>query len=121
MKVNYLAILKRAWSITWSNRYLWWFGFFIALTSSGSLLNYSNRNSNNSQQIDQNFADFLSQHASWFLIGALIIILIFVSLLIMRILSRGALIKSIEKHSKNEVSDFRAGLKDGNRAERGAL
>jgi hypothetical protein len=111
--INYLSILKKAWSITWSNKYLWWFGFFIALTSSGSLFNYSSRNDTNAQQMNQQFADLLSQHAGWFLAGAVILLIIFLLLLIMRFLSRGALIKSIEKHSKNEPSTFSAGLREG--------
>jgi len=111
--INYLNILRKAWSITWHNRYLWWFGFFIALTSSGSLLNYSSRNNDNAPQMNQQFADLLNQHAGWILAGAIILLLAFVALLIMRILSRSALILSIEKHSKNKPSDFSTGLKEG--------
>jgi hypothetical protein len=33
--MEYMAILKRAWEITWRHRALWLFGFFLALVSGG--------------------------------------------------------------------------------------
>ena len=36
-KINYLQIIKDAWKITWKNRYLWWFGFFVTLGGGGGM------------------------------------------------------------------------------------
>ncbi len=44
IKINYLNIIKTAAAITWKSKYLWWFGFFILLSStSGSFFQYSPR------------------------------------------------------------------------------
>src|SRR3989338_4797304 len=31
----YRNILKQAWTLTWRNKYLWWFGIFAALLGNG--------------------------------------------------------------------------------------
>jgi hypothetical protein len=113
-KINYLEIIKRAWVITWSNKYLWWFGFFVALTSStGNFMNFSDRQSADNQKAGQHFLDFMTQHAGWVIAGIIVIILFFIILLVLRIIGRGALIKSIEKNYKGEKANFSSGVKDG--------
>jgi MFS family permease len=113
-KINYLEIIRRAWAITWSNKYLWWFGFFVALTSStGNFLNFSNRQNSDNSQMGQHFLDFVDQHASLVIAGIIVAILIFIILLVLRLIGRGALIRSIEKNSNGEKADFSSGIKDG--------
>jgi hypothetical protein len=110
--INYLSILKKAWSITWSNKYLWWFGFFIALTSTGGLLNYSTDQKNSPQWFNQQMSEFVSAHNGLVVSGILVALAICIILLVMRILSRGALIERIAKIAKNEKGDFTQGIKN---------
>lgn len=115
--INYLSILKRAWTVTWRNKYLWWFGFFIALTGSGSFFNYSTNRGGNSQWFNQQFSAFAARHAGWVILGIIAALAVFILFLILRFLSRGALIKSIEKKSNppagGEESNFTLGIRYG--------
>lgn len=37
---SYRSLLKQAWSITWQNKYLWFFGLFASLTAAGGSWEY---------------------------------------------------------------------------------
>lgn len=113
MKIDYLTIIKKSWKITWRNRYLWWFGFFISLSSIGNGNFYTSENSENESISTQQAIDFISQNIHWI---ALIAILTFIFILIfsiVRIISLGALISSIEKKIQNKPTNFKLGIKDG--------
>jgi hypothetical protein len=111
-KIKYIEILKSAWSLTWKNRRLWWFGLLIALGSPG--LNY---NLGKNEKIDsatfQKASDFASQHLPWIIAGAIIIFLLVIFLMLIGIIARAGLIKSIDSVSKNQPMSFKAGLKEG--------
>ncbi|MFA6383585.1 MAG: hypothetical protein WCX17_04120 [Parcubacteria group bacterium] len=111
--INYLSILKKAWSITWSNKYLWWFGFFIALTSTGNIFTYSNDNEKSTQWINQQMSDLIAAHGGLVISGILFALVICIILLVMRILSRGALIEGTAKAAKGEKGNFTQGVKNG--------
>lgn len=110
--INYLSILKRAWTITWSNKYLWWFGFFIALTSTGGFFNYYADRKDDSQWINQQMSDFAAAHSGLVISGILVALVICIILLVMRILSRGALIEGTAKIAKGEKGSFKQGIKN---------
>jgi hypothetical protein len=110
--INYLSILKRAWSITWSNKYLWWFGFFIAITGTGGSLTYSNDNEKNTQWFEQRISDYAANHGSLVVFGILLALVVCIIFLVMRILSRGALIEGISKSAKSEKGSFIQGIKN---------
>lgn len=108
--IPYLGIIKKAWSITRHNRYLWWFGFFVLLGSIGNM-NYSFDRSGNSglDKSAPHIQKFLEIHPYWIIIG-IIVVLFFLSL---KILGKGALIKSAYRVTKNQSSSYKSGLKDG--------
>lgn len=108
--VPYLGIIKKAWNITWHNKYLWWFGFFVALGSCGNI-NYSLDRPGNpklEKSIEQ-IQQFLTNH-SYLIIIAVVLVLI---VLILRIIGKGALISSTYKTAKNRSSDFKLGFREG--------
>jgi len=110
--INYLSILKKAWLITWSNKYLWWFGFFIALTNAGGLFNYSTNRGDNAQRFGQQMSGFAAAHSKFVVFGILIALITFIILLIVRILSRGALIEGTGKSARGEKESFKKGIKN---------
>ena len=108
--IPYLRILKDSFVLTWKNRYLWWFGFFLSLSGLGSY-NYTRE--------DKDKADIQAallnhpQAMKIILVGAALFFVAFVIIIIASIISRGALIDSIEKHTRGEISDFKSAWKKG--------
>lgn len=111
-EVPYLGIISTAFTITWKNRYLWWFGFFLMLSSIGGL-DYS-RSDFNSKEITPSFSlENLSHYSHWIFIGVLFLLIIFIILIILGVISRGAIISSVEKIHKNKIVNFKTAFQDG--------
>lgn len=108
--INYIKILKEAWHIAWTNKYLWLLGFFVALWEAlGNIFSYSNpdQNGNLSQFLTQN------QNKAIFLTVLGIFLVVCLVFLILGMIGRGGLIKSIEREIKKKPSDFKSGLRVG--------
>jgi len=108
--INYIQILKDALKITWKNRYLWWFGFFIILSSCGGF--FSTGDSKEEKDYQQ-VIDFVSAHFQFVATAFVIIFLIWLALLLVGVISRGALIKSLQKNIEGKMSNFKKGFQDG--------
>ncbi|MDO9399369.1 MAG: hypothetical protein Q7T79_01620 [bacterium] len=115
MNINYLQIIKDAWKITWKNRYLWWFGFFITLGGGGSMNYFFNSGEEKKLDPAQNekILEFFSQNMHWILTFTIIVFLLLIIFYILCIIARGALIASIEKNSKGQVANFKSGWDSG--------
>lgn len=112
--VNYFEIIKKALAITWRHKFLWWFGLFATLTSAGNSLNYSfNQSKNLSNDTGQKVADFFASHTILAFSGIALLLALYLSFLIIGIIGRSALIKSIEKVSAQELYDFKMGFFEG--------
>ncbi len=116
--IDYLKIFRDAWKIIWKNRFLWWFGLFLIMP--GILnLQYSPQRDNNSQENwpaafeKIHLQEFLANHATPIAFALGILSVLFLVFLVIRLISRGALIKSTQRILKNEPADFRLGFKDG--------
>lgn len=110
-KVDYIKVFRDAIKITWRNRFLWWFGLFVTLGSIGNM-NYSFNRSKNPEfgrVIGEQFQNIFQDHLSWLLLGAALVFL----LLALRILGKGALIKSAHSIANNQLSSYRSGFKEG--------
>jgi len=116
--IDYLKIFRDAWKITWTNRFLWWFGFFL-LASGGANFNYLSSGDEKSNQDWQAFMEkihlqeFLATHFTLVIIGIISLIILCLIFFVLNFISRGALIKSTQKILKNEPANFKTGLKDG--------
>jgi hypothetical protein len=112
--INYIEILKKAWDITWHNRYLWWFGLLMALASPG--MNYgfdTNGNEKLNSAADQKFSEFMSAHLQLIIAGALVFLAIIIILVVLGIIARAGLIKSINFVCKNQPAGFKSGMREG--------
>jgi len=116
--IDYLKIFRDAWKITWTNRFLWWFGLFI-LASGGANFNYFSSGNEKSNQDWQAFTEkihlqeFLAKHFTLIVIGLIALALLCLIFLILNFIGRGALIKSIQKILKKEPADFKSGFQEG--------
>jgi hypothetical protein len=115
-QLDYIQIFKDAWNITWKNKFLWWFGFFVTIGGAGGSLNYSfdpNNSSETEQEMLQKAFDFFSIHSEVIIIGLAILCLIFLALFFLGLIGEGALIKSIYKIIQNEKADYSSGFPEG--------
>lgn len=111
--IGYLEIFKNAWKITWSNRYLWWFGLFLAIANAGGSMHYGFDEKKKDFNAEQKVFEFISHNMAWVIAGALVCLVLFLVFVILGNIARGALIDSIEKHRKGEASNFKTGFGQG--------
>lgn len=109
-EIPYFKIIKEAFALTWKNRYLWWFGFFAILSNAASF-NYSNSNPEEKHLV-QNLVS-APQYTQWLMVAAVVGVALVIIIVVMHIISRGALISSIEKIKKNQPVTFKSGFRDG--------
>lgn len=110
--IPYFVILKKSFVITWKNRYLWWFGFFAMLSNLGGL-NYLNSNPEKNHPQKQLFFENIARHPHWIAISILVLAIILIVFAILSIISRGALVSSIDKLHRRNNADFKAGFQAG--------
>jgi hypothetical protein len=116
-KINYLEILKHSWQITWYNKYLWWFGFFLALGSGGSF-NFGwpsedGTKKQSEQQMVEALNAFLNKYWEYILAGIIILLIIILVLAVLKIICRAGIIKSVQKIIAGEGTSFKAGFVEG--------
>jgi len=122
-KINYLEILKRAWAITWGNKFLWWFGLLISFGFPNLSYNYNIPLNNYKKGSDIDAGKEVIGKAMGFavshykIITAVLIALIILAVffLIIGILARGGLIKTIHDIDNKRKKSFREGFKEGKR------
>lgn len=115
--MQYLSFFKKALKITWKNKYLWIFGAFLALAGGGVQSNFS---FDKSGQESAEFSKFFQQITSWtsqekvLLSVGLIFLLIFIlALLVLTVVSQGAIISSIDKINQRRKTNFKDGVRQG--------
>jgi hypothetical protein len=111
--IPYMDILKKSWNITWNHKYLWWFGLFLAL-GGGNLgrMNYA-ADENNNKEYGQQTMQFMSAHLGLVITFGIILAVIFLVFVILGIIARGGIIKSLDHINKNQGAGFRSGMKEG--------
>lgn len=114
--IDYTGLIKKAWEITWKNRFLWWFGLFLALAGGSGSLNNLKRISDkekpsNIQQ--QAVLNFIEAHLSWIIAAAILIVMIYLGFVIASIIARAGLIGSLEKILLDKPAGFKPGMVEG--------
>ncbi len=113
-EINYLEIIKKAWNITWHNKFLWWFGLFLAL---GGGFNFNVTGQNNWAKNLENKGDwlgnFLAEHWIAVAIAATILAVLAIIFLILKTIAFAGLLKSLIKIERDEKTSFRKEFKKG--------
>lgn len=116
-KINYLEIFKKAWKITWDNKYLWWFGLFAGTGGVGMNFNFGTGGRNSSQsfssEAESKIAEFISNNFALITTVAIIILILAFIFLVLGILSYAGILKSVSAALKNEKIGFWKGIKLG--------
>lgn len=108
--------MREAAEIAWKNKKLWWFGFFASLMSAGSSFNSSSGNGKDfagGKITEEKIMSFMAGHAALMIGAGIFLFILFVLFLILGIIGRGALIRSIGKIIKKEEIDFKSGMREG--------
>lgn len=116
VKIDYINILKQSWDITWHNKYLWWFGFFLALGGGGFNFNFPLGGENkevDGEKFFQTFRSFLDNYWELAAAGLAILLILTVAVIILKTISRGGLIKSVSEITRGKESNFKAGFSAG--------
>lgn len=115
-KVDYMGILKRSCKISWRNKYLWWFGFILALGRVGMNFN-APIGSNGTEEIDESYVeritDFFDRYWGIMFIALGVLAILVIILIILKIISRAGLIKSVSGINKGEEYNFKKGFSQG--------
>ena len=116
--IDYLKIFRDALKITWKNRFLWWFGFFMILTGISNP-DYFQKSDGKSlvdwQKFGQEFQpqEFIATHAKLIAILGTIAFVVFILAIFLSLIGKGAIIKSTQRLLKKESASFASGWKDG--------
>ncbi len=116
MNLDFFDVIKRAWQITWKNKFLWVFGFIIALGAGGS--NFSNTSNysfsgNEGSSVPAGAAGFAETYLVLILIVAAVFMLFGLVLWILSILATGGLVGAAAKIERGETTSLKDGFKIG--------
>ncbi len=114
-EISYWEIFKKAGKLTWENRYLWWFGFFVSLSAIINFNFYSQHQEKTGYLSNSgHFVSSLHSHFSSIgVVGIIIILIIYLVIMAIGIIGRGALISSLNKINQGKTLDFKLGIKEG--------
>jgi len=119
--MDYFGIVKKAFHISFKNKFLWIFGL-LASGAAGfqgynslpnSFTNGSewSKYTNGSGNFD--FVTFWANYGGIILILMLVLVLLAIAFFVLNIISQGALVSSVERISSGEKPDFYDGFHDG--------
>ncbi|MFA5867439.1 MAG: hypothetical protein WC891_05695 [Actinomycetota bacterium] len=116
MNLDFFDVIKRAWQITWKHKFLWVFGFLIALGAGGS--NFSNStnysfNGNEGSSVSTGAAGFAEAYLVVILIIAAVLMLIGLVIWILSIIATGGLVGAAAKIERGETTSLKDGFKIG--------
>lgn len=112
LDIPYLEIIKKAFLLTWKNRYLWTLGFFLALSQCLRMFNYSFDDKNNNPNLE-NFQNFFIANSSWLIPFFIFLFLIFIAISVLALWGKIGIIKSVEKIEKKESFSFGSAIRFG--------
>ncbi len=112
-EIPYFKIMGKAFSLTWKNRYLGWFGFFVMLSNFSGFNYFYNGSNGEHPKPWTTLENFSSAHPQWLPIGLFMLGVLAIILTVCGIISRGALISSLDKLQKNKMTNLKAGVAEG--------
>ena len=93
-KTQYIDVFKEAFLITWKNKFLWFFGFIILISTIATNLNSDNFETISQYIFKKSFLSFLQSNNSTLIIFEVTLFLLWLVFFLVRIASVAAIIKS---------------------------
>jgi len=116
--IDYWGIVTRSVRIAWDNKFLWFFGFFAAAGSGGG---GGGTNWNAGDRGLNEIRDFFMSHAEVLVAMIMGLVIIWLILLVMNLISKGALLSCINRADAGERIRFEEGWHAGVKAFWGML
>ncbi len=116
MELDFFEIIKRAWQITWKYKFLWVFGYLIALGTAGSSFSNSSNYSfsgNEGTAASNSAAGFAETYFVLIIVMVAIVMVIGIVLWILSILSTGGLVGAAAKIERGETTSLKDGFRIG--------
>lgn len=116
MDLDFFEVIKRAWQITWKYKFLWVFGYLIALAAGGSSFSSSMNSSfsgADSASAAKSAAGFAEAYLVSIIIAACVLMLFGLVIWILSILSTGGLVGVAAKIERGETTSLKDGFKIG--------
>jgi hypothetical protein len=107
---DFMGIFMQAAKIVWSNRFLLWFGLLISLGSPGSF-NFSP--SGNDFSGNDAAKNYMSNHWQIFIAATIVALAIGILFLVLSLIAKAGLIKSVNLVTINKKTNFRKEWKEG--------
>jgi len=115
-EIDFVKLIKESFIFTWQKKYLWWFGFFVALGSLGSLnFSFDPEENEKSKELFEKTISFILNHQNLFIAIAIGLIILLILFFALSVLGRGALIKIIYLELEVGKSNFKTGFNFGKR------
>lgn len=118
LQIDYTDLIKKSWQLTWKNRFLWKFGFILALAgifaNLGRISDISKNDGVSSIQ-QQAIINFVQANLGWIIGAAGIIFVIYLAIIFLSIVARAGLIKSLEDVFTEKKVSFLSGMGEGKR------
>ena len=114
--IDYITLIKEAFSLVWHHRFLWWFGLLIALGGIDTWqFSYDTSHQTTSpnelnQWGLQTFSALAQHHAHWIITGIILLGVLGIFLYIIRLLSLAGLFLSVQELLQNKTTTFRKGF-----------
>lgn len=109
--MEYGKIIKQALSIAWHNKYLWVFGFFASMGGGGNCSNILDKD--DASGAYSGARDWVFSHLGLLALLIMAAIGLFIILMVLYLISKGGLIKSVSMISGKEQSNFEKTLGSG--------
>lgn len=103
--MEYGNIIKKAWSITWDNKHLWFFGFFAAMGGGGNYSGLFDRD-HPAGTISGMMRDWALSHLGLMALLVAAAAILFVVLIAVHLISRGGLISSFSQICRLQPGNF---------------
>jgi len=114
--MNYSDLLSEAFRLTWRNRYLWFFGFFV-VGGGGSFnfpANFGRQEMQNPFGPDAGALDWISNNLVLFLTAVIsVVVVLALIFLVLSMISHGALAESIAALHRGETRGFGSAFRAG--------
>jgi len=112
--VNYGELLSEAFRLTWRNRFLWFFGFFVAGASSNFPTNFGNQLAEGPSGPAAGPLRWISENLALFITAVIsVVVVLTIVFLVLWVISHGALAESVSALHRGETRRFGPAFRAG--------
>ena len=111
--LNYISIIGHAAKVTWQNKFLWIFGFFLMLGNIGRFSINIRLNESDQWHLMQNSIEqfFMQQNAAIIAVCGILLLAVAIALIVIAIFARAGLITAVNHIERDEQTTIRSAVR----------